>query len=357
MTVNTLELRSRIASAALSQGLMDKGFTVAGADVQSYRFTVHWDAVDTPRLASAIAAFLLRDWLYGFIEQRTAAVYSFLDEEEREYVALLTFHALRKQRDQHGECELPRALERVGRKEIRDMQKADLQQPKNVSVFADVSATIFDALCESLRQQQPLSVDAVVRFRLRDPLKGVEKAVDMVVDQFLSDREYEEFVSMLRYMLDQQPQRQQVLHVFCSDERVWICDAEGRLVRDEEVSTAAAVVSDGEEVNAEDLAMSILITRSPCRIVIHDITRTAPWPSFSETVERVFLERTDRCKHCSTCRKLEAAGLHLQPVRNSNDVTEIKFNSPLDSSFEVSFESSPDTAVSHPKTRSQTWLE
>lgn len=253
---------------------------------------------------------MLQDWLYDFIERRTASVYSFLDAEEREYVALLTFHTLRKQREQQPDA--PRILARPDWKNSNGSQPPEVQRMNDALMPEGLSTTIADALRESLRQQQPLSIDAVVRFRLRDPLKGVEKAVDMVVDQFLSDREYEEFVCMLRYMLDQQTPRQQVLHVFCSDERVWICDAQGSLIRDPEVTTAASVASDGEEVNAEDLAMSILITRSPCQIVIHDISRAAPWPSFSETVERVFLERAHRCMNCSTCRKLEDAQ-QLQP--------------------------------------------
>jgi hypothetical protein len=108
-------------------------------------------------------------------------------------------------------------------------------------------------------------------------------------------------------MLDAQQPTSQVLHVFCSNEQVWITDEKGDLIRDPQVTEAAVQVSEGGEVNAEDLAMSILITRAPCQIVIHDITVAAPWPSFAETVEKVFLNRAVRCQECSACRQLKEA--------------------------------------------------
>ncbi|WDL96082.1 sporulation protein YtxC [Alicyclobacillus sp. ALC3] len=290
--MNKLELQSQIAPAALSRGLVEAGFVDAVAETDSGRVTTWFDLADTLRMAQTIACFLLQDWLFAFIEQRLQTMYGFLDEEEREYIALLTFHALRKERDATKE-----------------------------HVVESVAEMVRSALVDASDRNLPLSIDALVRFRLRTSLLSVEQAVTTMVDQFLSDREYEEFVAMLRYMLDQQPAREQELHVFCADERVWICDAEGTLVRDEEVSTAATAASEGHEVNGEDLAMSILITRSPCKIVIHDITYAAPWPSFSETVERVFLERAQRCRDCTTCSRLLAAGTdrpHLAdaPERN-----------------------------------------
>lgn len=288
MHVNRLELQTQIAPATLLQGLVDAGFQSTPDEADVAGVAAWFESADMLRLAQTIASFLLQDWLFAYLEQRLQSVYGFLDEEEREYIALLTFHAMRKERG-------------VSEKSVQE----------------GVAEMVRGALQDANARQLPLSIDALVRFRLRDALKAAEHNLDTMVDQFLSDREYEEFVSMLRYMLDQQPARQQELHVFCADERVWICDAEGCLLRDDEVSNAASVASEGQEVNGEDLAMSILITRSPCKIVIHDITYAAPWPSFAETVERVFLERAERCRDCSICSGLQASGAehpHLADV-------------------------------------------
>ncbi|MDQ0188801.1 hypothetical protein JI721_12615 [Alicyclobacillus cycloheptanicus] len=277
--MHTLEIRSTISSAALSQVLMKDGFEVTGVESDSKRLIVAWGPDGESQLAASVASFLLQDWLHGWIQQRMEAAYSFLDEEEREYVSLLTFHAVRKHWNDDG----------------------DLPSQETIA------SLLLEALTKSLYHDVPLNLDAFVRFRMRDAQKEIDGAIQTMVDQFLNDREYEEFVAMLRYMLDAQPRTEQTLHLFCSDERVWLCDASGELIRDAEVTTAAYTVSEGEEVNSEDLAMSILIMRSPCSIVIHDITSAAPWPSFSETVERVFLDRAARCDHCSTCQELMRA--------------------------------------------------
>lgn len=290
--MHTLELQSNIASVALSQVLIDSGFEVTGVELGRESCVVTLDSDDAARLAEALAAFLQQDWLNGYISQRMLAEYPFLDADEQEYVSLLTLHAIRRQ-----------------------------QPGDEAETLGNVTLLVLETLVESRDRDVPFNLDAVMRFRFRDRLKGVDKAIDTMVEQFLGDREYEEFVSMLRYMLDAQPPTEQTLHVFCTDERVWICDAAGELVRDNEVTAAAHVVSDGEDVNSEDLAMSVLIMRSPCRIVIHDVSVAAPWPSFAETVERVFLDRAGRCESCSTCQGLKRANQHALPENDytSND--------------------------------------
>ncbi|MCL6594251.1 MAG: putative sporulation protein YtxC, partial [Alicyclobacillus sp.] len=212
---------------------------------------------------------------------RAVVLHPYLGKDQREYVSLLTYHSVRK----------------------GDVQAAGkplgIWQQELTKGFAELLA----ADCPLL------SVDGVARFRARPLLVTAEAVLQEMVEQFLADREYEEFVAMLRYILEGQPATQDVLHVYCSDEHVWLCDESGVLVRDPEVSQVACRVSDDADVHPEDLAMSILITHSPQHIVIHDLTLAAPWPSFAETVERVFLERAERCPGCAVCAARQDARL------------------------------------------------
>lgn len=275
MVVHSLELQSNIAPVALSQMLRKSGFAVEQDVPDKGPVRVQWEARDAHSLCEMLVAFLSEDWLNAYIFERIAADHPQLDAREQEYVSLLTCHAMRQAR-------------------------TDETPPE----FEDVFQLLADALADAENRGMTLNLDAIVRFRMQRSMKQVESTMETMMEQFLGDREYEDFVSMLRYMLDAQPRSEQTLHVFCADERAWICDVAGKLIRDDEVTAAAHLVSEGEDVNGEDLAMSILIMRSPCNIVIHDVTSAAAWPSFSETVERVFLDRAVRCKHCTACEEL-----------------------------------------------------
>jgi putative sporulation protein YtxC len=290
MTVRITELASAFAVDALERKLQGGGFAVQRARCEQERLTVAWEDGSFDVLRAIVRLFLASDWLNGYIERRVATVGPFLKPEERQYLALLTFHAV-KHEEEHGDGPVQAWLDPV-------MAAAD-------PLFWQASL---------------IHLDGIVRFRARDFLVRVDLAVETMLEHFLADREYEEFVAMLRYMLDAQPQSPQALHVYCTDTKVWICDASGNLVRDAEVCKVAEDATDGEEVDPEDLAMSILITRAPYSLVIHDVTTMAPWPSFAETVERVFLDRARRCPGCDHCRevrRMQAVQLLSPPHRHT----------------------------------------
>ncbi|MCL6444229.1 MAG: putative sporulation protein YtxC [Alicyclobacillus sp.] len=274
------ELTSELAKEGLARRLQDAGMTIVrrsdlDEDGLQHVTLEYGSAEDIVRIA---VEFILGEWLSAHIDRRLGQLHPYLNDDEREYIGLLTYHGLHKaEQDVDG---------------------------WSIQTWAD---ELTGVLRELLGRTPLLHVDGIVRFCMKHMLAVVDSTISDMVEHFLADREYEEFVSMLRYMLDAQPPSMQVLHVFCTNDRVWICDVSGALVRDGEVCSAALQASDGALVNPEDLAMSILITRSPCKIVIHDLTVAAPWPSFAETLERVFLDRATRCGECSTCQELQRA--------------------------------------------------
>jgi putative sporulation protein YtxC len=282
--VRIAELETELAFSALVQKLTEGGFVVhlGGSPERICRVELISD--DDTLLIQILTNFAFSEWLYEHICFRLRATHPYLSDDEREYVSLLTFHGLRKTDD------------RIAGKVTEEWHEA----------FRGAVQRVIEGCANPC-----LNIDGVIRFRARAYVTAAETAIHEMVEQFLADREYEEFVSMLRYMLEAQPPTTQVLHVYCGDDRIWLTDEMGNLVKDTEVSRAAQQVSDDGDVNTEDLAMSILITRSPCSIIIHDLTHAPPWPSFAETLERVFLDRAVRCTQCTTCvalRKPEETG-------------------------------------------------
>jgi len=277
VTLQTATIYSDYAVDSIEQKLQEAGgviqtqLSVDDAQV----VLVQWEDEQLSTIVEALIDCLLGEWLYSAIAERIHGSHSYLTDDEYEYVSLLVYHALKK---------------------------AEL--PQWESVYKDVQGDLRGILQFMLPAGHVVHAGELMRFRAKNLFQAVDIAIDEMVEQFLVDREYEEFVGMLRYMLDAQPKTDEILNVFCTDYRVWICNQTGQLVRDEQVTAAVVRSCEDGDVNSEDLAMSILITKSPCQIIIHDLTRAAPWPSFSETVDRVFLGRANRCHDCSACQEL-----------------------------------------------------
>lgn len=292
VNVHIAEIQTTLAFPALTKKLEQAGWSLLQGTLETkVRFATNVDDANWTALSNVLVSFVFTDWQYAFIEQKLEQTHTYLTSEELEYITLLVFYGLRKYEG------------RLGGSSLTEWEEI-----------------LYCAFTEILIGQHIVDIEGVIRFRMRSYLQSVEEAIHETVDQFLVDREYEEFVAMLRYILESQPLTEQVLHVFASEERVWICDAYGALVRDTEVTQAVLETTEqeNEEMNAEDLAMSILITRSPCEIVVHDLSSAAPWPSFAETLDRVFLGRAHRCGHCSTCQQLLQANLHVLPQNGVN---------------------------------------
>ncbi|MBX6351699.1 MAG: hypothetical protein IRZ10_00075 [Thermoflavifilum sp.] len=283
------DLTSEFATDALERKLKGGGFPVQRADSSQIRIQAGWDEGQFAALQAILRLFLGTDWMFQYITRRVLQTAPYLGEREREYVALLALHAWRKGLEDEAES--------------------------GAAAWLD---PVLEAATPLLWREDRVHLDGLMRFRAREQLTRADEAVASMLEQFLADREYEEFVAMLRYMLDSQPESPQTLHVYCTDTKVWICDAAGNLVQDAEIRQAAEVASEGEAVDPEDLAMSILITRAPHVLVIHDTTTMAPWPSFVETLERVFLDRARRCPGCDNCRELRRMQAVQWLARTSN---------------------------------------
>lgn len=255
----------------------DTSISESTSGAQPNGFSVTVEDENAEAFIGSLVNFTLDDWKRSFVESYLSESTDFFSAEEVEYLTLLTAYAV-----QHGE---------------------ETSLPGIREALFELEDSLYSAYHAALASGW-INVDTIMQFRARDYIKLLQQTARDMIDQFLSDREYEEFVIMLRYLLDSNPPSTETLHVFCTDERVWICDDSGELYRDAEVERAARMAMGDEEVNPEDLTMSILVTKSPCHIVIHDLTNSAPWPSFAETCERVFLQRAERCNHCSMCQTL-----------------------------------------------------
>jgi len=145
-----------------------------------------------------------------------------------------------------------------------------------------------------------LILEGFINFRLKEYMKDLEEIVDKAVDDFLMEREYREFIRLLRYFVDIQNPKFEIIHVIAGyDGKYVLFDETGREITNECIQEFVNEISEGE-INYDDLLVSSLITFAPRKIMMHCKGQMRNKELF-ETIKNVFSGRVYICNGCEIC--------------------------------------------------------
>lgn len=144
-----------------------------------------------------------------------------------------------------------------------------------------------------------LVMEGFIQFCMQDYLTEIKFAVDLASEELKNEKEYNEFVKLLRYFVDTQPPMIQEVNILTDKMgRFSLWDGSGVRIEEKHVNYYLDDMMRGE-ISLDDILVSILITVAPLRIVLHNSCE-----SRSETVKvikSVFAERISECKGCERC--------------------------------------------------------
>ncbi|WHH59298.1 putative sporulation protein YtxC [Petroclostridium sp. X23] len=155
-------------------------------------------------------------------------------------------------------------------------------------------------LLEYLETSNEIILDGFVTFRLKDYIKELEDVVDKAVDDYLMEKEYKEFIRLLKYFVEIQEPKFDVVHVLASyDNKYVLMDNNRKEITNECIQDFINEVADGE-INYDDLLVSSLITLAPNKIHIH-MAGQIKNRELMETIKNVFYGKVIFCPGCDLC--------------------------------------------------------
>ncbi len=161
-----------------------------------------------------------------------------------------------------------------------------------------ISSRLFDYLSGS----DILLIDGFVNFRLKEYKESLADAVDKAVDRYLTEREYSEFINLLRYFVQMQEPREPVIHIVSTTYgRYSLYDENANEITHQCIEDFMESVGD-TKVNFDDLLISSLITLAPIKTVIHNGGGIKN-REVLETIYKVFEGSVTACDGCSLCEK------------------------------------------------------
>ncbi|MBM7565331.1 putative sporulation protein YtxC [Paenibacillus sacheonensis] len=157
---------------------------------------------------------------------------------------------------------------------------------------------VADELEQFLSGNTRLHLDGFVSFRLAAYWQELKDVVAYAVDEYVMDKQYQEFISLLKYFVRMQEVKLPIVHVLhVGGSEFVLYDQQFQLLDTVPADRIVAEMLESE-MNMEDMIVSTLITVSPQQIVIH--TRQPELPVM-RTLETIFEQRVRLCCTCGQC--------------------------------------------------------
>lgn len=158
---------------------------------------------------------------------------------------------------------------------------------------------------EFLNESSEMILDGFVTFRLKDVNVELEQVIEKVSEDYAMEKEYSEFIKLLKYFVEIQDSKYIEINIFLLSEADFrIEDKNGLNVTDEFFEDFATDNLEGQ-ISRHDMLISALITNAPQKIIVHG--NKASIEALSElldTVRSIFSEKMELCDGCKLCDKV-----------------------------------------------------
>lgn len=165
-------------------------------------------------------------------------------------------------------------------------------------------------LFEHINNNDNLVIEGFINFCIKEYNREIRFAVELAREELRNEKEYNDFVNLLRYFVDTQVPKLFEINLMMYDSGLfYLWDGEGVEIEENYLNYYFDDMF-MDEISLDDVLISILITIAPRRIVLHN-AREIPASESVEMIKKVFKEKISTCDGCERCMKVMAEkGLH-----------------------------------------------
>ena len=157
-----------------------------------------------------------------------------------------------------------------------------------------------NALFEKITSNHSLYLQGFINFNLSHYITFLNNQIDIAVNKFLIDKEYLEFVNILRLYIKSESEHSQIdhLHLIYKDKTSVIIDDHKNIIACNENMKRVKYISD-ISFSSNDFALNTLLNLLPQKITLHLVDSYCD--EFINTLKLIFQERISICEDCDIC--------------------------------------------------------
>ena len=166
-----------------------------------------------------------------------------------------------------------------------------------ISKREDCNKLIYVELLKYVIDTKSIYLDGFVNFRLYKYINLLDELVDLAVNNYIIEREYNEFIDLLKVYINSKDSNFDLLHlIYMNNESILIDDNKNIISVDENILNAT-YLSD-ISFSSNDYTLNTLLSLIPKKIIIHIIDCE---DEFINTIKLIFGNKVSICKDCSIC--------------------------------------------------------
>lgn len=162
----------------------------------------------------------------------------------------------------------------------------------------EIYETLFMNIKKYLEENKRIYLDGIVNFRLTDYIKKIDSIVDLGVNQYIIEKEYKEFISLLKIYVNSSANKSETIHLVYVNGESILLDKDKNLIKLNNNINTVQYLSD-ISFSSNDIALNTLLSILPSKIEVHIIDKE---DEFINTLKLIFEDRIRICSDCNICR-------------------------------------------------------
>ena len=185
-------------------------------------------------------------------------------------------------------------------KQIANITFEDLyNNEETIYSFEERYNLIYKSCLEYLLSNNSLVLKGFITFRLKNYLESILEQVDKSVNKYIVQKEYTEFISLLRMYISSEESNCNLIHLVYRNYKPILLDENKNLIKIDNNISNLKYLSD-ISFSTNDFALNTLLNLIPKKIYIHLIDSNAD--EFINTIKLIFENRAIFCTDCSICK-------------------------------------------------------
>ncbi len=162
----------------------------------------------------------------------------------------------------------------------------------------EIKESIFLDVYKYIKNNKNIILEGVVNFRIGEYIKIMDNLVDMAVNKYIIEKEYREFINLLKIYVNSTEPKTEILHLIYMNGDSVLLDNEKNIVHEDTNISNAKYLSD-ISFSSNDIALNTLLSMLPRTIEIHVIDKE---DEFINTLKLIFENRIKFCNECNICK-------------------------------------------------------
>lgn len=160
--------------------------------------------------------------------------------------------------------------------------------------------SIIEKIKNCLEENSEININGFIRFRMKELREDIEDIIDKVIESYMVEKEYKEFIKLLKYFVEIQESKIEEVNIVIEEGGNYLIIDRNKNDIFKEFMKELIECKVDSDVKMEDIIISGLITNAPKRVIIHG-KKNCNNKEFMDTIESVFENKVYFCNECILC--------------------------------------------------------